>query len=405
MSRELVDSGFFWLGKYPKAWKYNKGKYCYSIQTGKCDAGEADNNGLYPFFTCSMTPKTINKFSFDCEALLVAGNGIVGYTQYYKGKFDAYQRTYVLSDFNSEISVEYLKLYVSNLLNRCVESKSVGSVIEFIKLDDLKQFDIVYPCLDEQKRIINYLKPKIEKIDSLIENVQSQIKKMYSYKYELIHQLCFLGNRNNPKRVIDIPYIFEISDGFDLSKIGNIFEVKKEIIGHEPDVVLSITQQGIKVKDINSNSGQQAESYKNYQIVNCGDFAMNHMDLLTGWVDISKYDGVTSPDYRVFRIKNNKYISRYFLYIFQDYYKRKVFYGFGQGVSNFGRWRLPVENFKNIFIPVPTIEEQREIVASLDFKCEKLDSLIEVKKKKIELLEEYKKSLIYEYVTGKKEVC
>ena len=69
--------------------------------------------------------------------------------------------------------------------------------------------------------------------------------------------------------------------------------------------VLSITQRGIIPKDFSNNEGQFANSYANYQLVHKGDFAMNHMDLLTGWVDISKYEGVTSPDYRVF-VLNDK---------------------------------------------------------------------------------------------------
>ena len=147
-----------------------------------------------------------------------------------------------------------------------------------------------------------------------------------------------------------------------------------------------------------------AQSYEKYQIVNKGDFAMNHMDLLTGWVDISKYDGVTSPDYRVFTLKDKNMERKYFLYVFQSYYKNKVFYGFGQGVSNMGRWRLPAVNFNKITIPVPPIEEQEKIVNYLDLKCNQIDKLIEIKQQKIEKLNEYKKSLIYECVTSKKEI-
>ena len=85
---------------------------------------------------------------------------------------------------------------------------------------------------------------------------------------------------------------------------------------------MSITQDGIKVKDITTNNGQMANSYDKYQIVEIGDFAMNHMDLLTGWIDISPYLGVTSPDYRVFRSKINQICNKYYLYIFQNHYKK-----------------------------------------------------------------------------------
>lgn len=132
MSREMKDSGVEWLGEIPKGWNVKKGKALYSITTGKLDANAEEPTGIYPFFTCSMFPKKINQYAFDCEALLVAGNGVVGFTQYYKGKFNAYQRTYVLSDFHN-IYPLFLKYYVSNNLKREVEQSSVGFKVCYFK--------------------------------------------------------------------------------------------------------------------------------------------------------------------------------------------------------------------------------------------------------------------------------
>lgn len=132
---------------------------------------------------------------------------------------------------------------------------------------------------------------------------------------------------------------------------------------------------------------------------------MNHMDLLTGWVDISKYSGVTSPDYRVFVLDDTTTNdSRYFLYMMQMCYSNKIFYGLGQGVSGLGRWRLQADKFLNFMIPVPPKEEQSEIADYLDKRCTEIDKLIEMKEAFLEELDNFKKSLIYEYVTGKKEV-
>ena len=155
---------------------------------------------------------------------------------------------------------------------------------------------------------------------------------------------------------------------------------------------------------MSKNEGQLAESYANYQLVNIGDFAMNHMDLLTGWVDISKYNGVTSPDYRVFVLDDteNNY-SQYFLYLMQMCYSNKIFYGLGQGVSGLGRWRLQSDKFLNFVIPIPPHGEQKEIAAYLDQKCVEIDNLISKKELILKELEKYRKSMIYEYVTGKKE--
>ena len=97
-------------------------------------------------------------------------------------------------------------------------------------------------------------------------------------------------------------------------------------------------------------------------------------------------------------------VKKYFLYIFQMYYRNKIFYAFGQGAANLGRWRLPAQNFNTVPIPVAPIEEQQQIADYLDQKCSQIDRLIAIKQQKIEKLQQYKKSLIYEYVTGKKEV-
>lgn len=186
---------------------------------------------------------------------------------------------------------------------------------------------------------------------------------------------------------------------YDITSIGSLFTIKKNIIGHEPETVLSITQSGVKPKDLTSNDGQNASSYANYQIVNIGDFAMNHMDLLTGWIDISKYEGVTSPDYRVFTLNDKEMCAEYFLRVFQHYYTNRVFFGFGQGVATLGRWRLPAINFKRIDIPVPPIKEQQRIVELLDKKVNDVDRLIGNVQKQIEKLKSYKQSLITEVVT------
>ena len=177
------------------------------------------------------------------------------------------------------------------------------------------------------------------------------------------------------------------------------FKIKKVIAGKEGFDVLAITQQGIKVKDITSNEGQIAANYSGYQIVNPSDFAMNHMDLITGYIDISKFHGVTSPDYRVFTNISKEADSKYYLYIFQLCYKRKIFFGLGQGVANKGRWRLPAAQLNKFCLPLPPLSEQHSIVSYLDDKCGKIDKMLEGKQKQIELLAEMKQRIIADAVT------
>lgn len=131
-----------------------------------------------------------------------------------------------------------------------------------------------------------------------------------------------------------------------LADIKYLFEIVKRIAGEEGYDILSVTQRGLKIKDISNNEGQIANNYSGYQFVYPTDYVMNHMDLLTGWVDCSSMFGVTSPDYRVFRLrdKNNNNLE-YYKYVMQCCYLCRIFYSLGQGVSNLGRWRLQTSSF------------------------------------------------------------
>ena len=196
-----------------------------------------------------------------------------------------------------------------------------------------------------------------------------------------------------------IAWLGAIPNDYTTAPIGSLFTIKKDIIGHEPETVLSITQTGVKPKDLSSNEGQNASSYAHYQKVSIGDFAMNHMDLLTGWVDISKYEGVTSPDYRVFCLNDKSHSADFFLRVFQYYYANKVFFGFGQGVATLGRWRLPAVNFQKIDVPVPPQDEQERIIQAINDKVEKIENLKRNVNEQIEKLKLYKQSMITEVVT------
>lgn len=196
-----------------------------------------------------------------------------------------------------------------------------------------------------------------------------------------------------------VDWIGEIPEHWKVVKLKYIFKILKRIAGSEGFDVLSITQRGIKVKDVTSGEGQLAMDYAKYQFCYVNDFAMNHMDLLTGWVDLSNFDGVISPDYRVFDLIRNDCSKPYLLTLLQLCYTNKVFYAHGQGVSMLGRWRFPSENFNNFYFPIPRIEEQFKIVSFLDDKTAKIDQTIANKQKEIELLKERRQILIQKAVT------
>jgi type I restriction enzyme, S subunit len=196
-----------------------------------------------------------------------------------------------------------------------------------------------------------------------------------------------------------VDWLGEIPSHWEVIRLKYIFTILKRIVGELGHNVLSITQTGIKVKDTESGEGQLSMDYSKYQIVKKGDYAMNHMDLLTGYVDISKYDGVISPDYRVFELTDSNSFKSYMLLLLQLGYRSKIFYAHGQGVSMLGRWRFPAESFNAFIFPIPPKEEQTAISAFLDRKTALIDQAIDIKQKQIELLKERRQILIHKAVT------
>ncbi len=195
-------------------------------------------------------------------------------------------------------------------------------------------------------------------------------------------------------------WLGDVPAHWDVTRVRWLFEIRKRIAGELGFDVLSITQQGFRVKDVESNEGQVSLDYSKYQLVEVGDFAMNHMDLITGGVDIAQNRGVTSPDYRVFSIRDRlKVHDRYFLYLFQNCLRERIFFAYGQGSSQLGRWRFPADNFKDFRFPAPPAVEQEAITEFLDREIAKLDALVEEQRRLIELLKEKRQAVISHAVT------
>ena len=264
----------------------------------------------------------------------------------------------------------------------------------------------IVPPPKEQRLIADYLDKRCDAIDETRKTIEAEIYALRRLRKATIFKAVTKGLVDTVSmRHSGIEWIGDIPSDWEVRKNKHLFDILKRIAGREGYDVLSVTQHGLRIKDVTSGEGQLADDYSGYQLVYPGDFVMNHMDLLTGWVDCSELHGVTSPDYRVFRPKRDVPVdSRFYKYVFQYCYSGKVFYNLGNGVSGKGRWRLQASAFKNFGMPLPPIEEQRCIADYLDERCAAIDSIIDVRTRQLERLEDYRKALIYAYATGKKEV-
>lgn len=143
-----------------------------SVTTGKKNANAGSEKGLYKFFTCSKEDKLINSYSFDQEAILIAGNGIVGLSKYYNGKFDAYQRTYVLGDF--KINGKYLFSFINRKFQKAIEKEIKGGVISYIKLENINDFEILYPSNNSE---LELLMDSLKKLNTELSQAKQLLKK------------------------------------------------------------------------------------------------------------------------------------------------------------------------------------------------------------------------------------
>lgn len=269
----------------------------------------------------------------------------------------------------------------------------------------ISEVKLAIPSMSEQKKIVHFLKNETAKIDILIAKQEKLIELLKEKRQAVISHAVTRGlNPDAQMKDSDIEWLGEVPEHWELKKFKYLFKIRKRIAGELGHEILSITQKGIKIKDTTSGDGQLSMDYSKYQLVYKGDFAMNHMDLLTGFVDISKHDGVTSPDYRVFTLEHSQSSNEYYLNILQMGYLDRLFYPLGQGAAHIGRWRLPTEAFHEFMAPCPPQKEQKEIAAFISNTFNKVDKLLNKATNVVSLMKERKVALISAAVTGKIDV-
>lgn len=337
------------------------GHFC-DVKTGKLDANASCENGLYPFFTCSKDALRINSFSYNCECVLIAGNGDLN-VKYYNGKFDAYQRTYIITvkpKFEDIISVEYLynffRLYISTL-----REKSVGGIIKFIKLGDITNAVINVPSLKVQKIIVS----ELNKINDTIEDCRELLRNLDALAQSLFYD-TFGDPITNPKGW-EMKHFKEI-----LYKIGSGATPKggkQSYQGGNISLIrsLNVYNTYFKYDDLAKINANQAYELRNVE-VQFDDVLLNITGASVARCFIVPKDTLPARVNQHVAIlrPNNKFIRPKFLHrliitpSFQNF-----LIGTARGKSA-TREALPKATLEMIKIPVPPISLQEQFAARIE---------------------------------------
>ena len=266
---------------------------------------------------------------------------------------------------------------------------------------DMKRIIIPIPSLEVQKSIANFLDKKCSEIDGLMSDIQSQIDILEEYKKFIITEAVTKGlNPDVEMKDSGIFYMAPYNASWRLTKIG--YECSKLWRSFEPeDIALLCTNKGKVAVRPPEMAGKMVSEDNAMQGIRRGDIAIHGMDTWHGAIALSDYNGKIT---RVVHVCDSTQEKRFIVYYLQQLAFNGVYKLISNGVrgntSDFRSW----DKVKDIYIALPDMQEQTEIANHLDIKCAEIESIIANKKAQLETLAEYKKSLIYEYVTGKKEV-
>lgn len=408
--RKMKDSGVEWIGEIPKDWNCMRLKFAF----GNSNVGESvdkelyssDENG-YIFYTAGANPVKTSytefpmwKYTTDNDILL-ARNG----TPYiYLPSKDA-----VYSDHIIRINIKdgYCRRFLRYCLQRSIESIIVDSVsIATWSISLWKEQKLPLPYYHEQKYLADYLDSKCSKIDEIIEKQQAIIKKLKEYKFSIITEAVTKGiNPDVELKDSTIDMCEQIPVHWGISQNRYLFSLRdeKNYKPLEEVRLLSLyTDLGVFPHGEQEERGNKAVKAEGYKVVYENDIVVNIILAWMGAIGRSAYDGVTSPAYDIYK-PNENVCSRYYHYLYRTKPFSAECYKYGRGIMAM-RWRTYSSEFKSIKVPVPPYIEQCQIADYLDSKCEMLDKTIADRNKAIDILQKYKKSLIYEIVTGKKEV-
>lgn len=422
--REMKDSGIGWVHDIPITWNTIKGKYIFKNKkqvvganvdnferlaltlNGVIKRSKDDNEGLQPdkFNTYQILRK--NELVFKLIDLQNISTSRVGLSQY----TGIVSPAYIILKANKGILPAFAeKYYLMMWINQVFNALGDSGVRSSLNSNELLELSLPLPSVAEQKLIADFLDTKCAEIDGITKDLQEQIETLENYKKSVITEAVTKGlnpnvemNDSNLKWMPKIPNNWKTEKGKYCFASRNSKGNKNKLELLSPTQKYGVIPQGLYEQlstqvTVKTNEKTNLMSFKT---IHKGDYCIS-LRSFEGGFEYSNYEGVVSPAYTVLYpiISVDR---RYYKYLF----KISTFIYEMNSYSLSLRDGKPIsyENFGNTFLPIPPFQEQKEIANYLDTKCAEINDIIKNKKEQLETLEVYKKSLIYEYVTGKKEV-
>lgn len=430
-NKKTKDSGIAWIGKIPEDWKEIRLKELFNKKQGGAwgeEAKEDENDRVcirvadfdFERQTIKEGLKTVRNYSKDniCKLqmqgneLLIEKSGGGEKTPVGRSILSNGLEGYLYANFIDKLPIKstnhpkYIAYYMKTLYQNNIVMPYIKQTTGIQNLDvETLLFEIIsVPKYIIQHQITDYLDKKCSQIDELIANNQSQIDKLKEYKQSVITQAVTKGlDPDVETKDSGIDWIGQIPKNWSTNIGKRVLLLKKRFV-REDDEVITCFRDGVVTlrKNRREEGFTFSEKEIGYQGIDVGDIVIHGMDGFAGAIGISDSKGKGSPVLSVCTPKLNM-SSKYIVYYLRTLAINNVFIALSTGIRERScdlRWsKIAILEFI-----IPEIKEQNEIVNYIDQKCSQIDSLIELKQQKIEKLQEYKKSLIYEYVTGKKEV-
>lgn len=413
--REMKDSGVDSIGFIPFEWRNTRLKYLCSITTGDSDTQDATPKGKYPFYVRSPIVERSDKFTFEGDGILIAGDGAGAGRIFHRvhGKYAVHQRVYRLYDFKN-VNIDFIYHYLESLFPNEMDRGSAQSTVPSIRLPMLTNLQVALPPIEEQSLIVSFVSEKVDAITEVIARHRSIIEKLEEYKKSVITQAVSKGlNLNVEMKNSGIPWIGETPEKWEIMRIKDTSWLKgrigwdglkaSEFIDEGPYLITGTDFcNGYVNWDTCVHITKQRFEEDTLLHIRENDLLITK-DGTVGKVAIAKNcPKETSLNSGVMIIRNESryiYNSKYMYYILlSDEFKHWFEYSQKPGSTIKHLYQHQFGEFKYTF---PPLEEQQQIADFLDFKCSKINESIERSNKIIQKLEEYKKALIYNAVTGK----